>query len=68
MAELCFKVPGMKADGDGVKAITGLVRQIGGVSGVEIDPHTMWVVITGERIDTEAIRRAVRQAGYDAEL
>ena len=67
MAELCFKVPDV-TDGGGVKAITAQVRQLDGVSGVEIDLHTKWVVITGGRIDTEAIRRAVRRAGYDAEL
>lgn len=67
MAELCFKVPNM-ADGDGIKAITGEVRQVDGVSGVEIDLHTKWVVITGDRIDTDTIRHAVRQAGYEAEL
>jgi copper chaperone CopZ len=65
--ELCFKVPEM-TDGDGAKAITDQVRPIEGISGVEIDLHTKWVVITGERIDTEAIHRAVRQTGYDAEL
>jgi copper chaperone CopZ len=67
MAELCFKVPEV-TDGDGVKAITGQIRQVEGVSGVEIDLHTRWIVITGKRIDTEAIREAVRQAGFDAEL
>lgn len=67
MAELCFKIPEM-ADGDGVKAITRHVRHIDGVSGVEVDLHTKWVVITGDRIDTDAIRHAVRQAGYNAEL
>ena len=67
MAELCFKVPRL-ADGEAVKAITGAVRQVDGIAGVEIDPHTGWVVITGERIDTDAIRRAVGSAGYEAEL
>ncbi|MDQ4028207.1 MAG: heavy-metal-associated domain-containing protein [Actinomycetota bacterium] len=67
MAELCFKVPRL-ANGDGVKAITRHVRGILGVSAVEIDLHTKWVVITGDRIDTNAIRHAVLKAGYDAEL
>ena len=67
MAELCFRVPEI-TDGEGIKAITGEVRRIQGVSSVEIDPHTKWVVITGDHIDTEAIRRAVRQAGYRPEL
>src|SRR3712207_2927281 len=63
MAEICFKVPGL-TEGEGIKAVTGQVRQIDGVSGVEIDVHTRWVVITGERIDTDAVRQAVRRAGY----
>jgi copper chaperone CopZ len=67
MAELCFKIPQL-TDGDGVKAITRHVRGILGVSGVEIDLHTKWVVITGDRIETDAIRQAVLRAGYDAEL
>lgn len=67
MAELSFRVPELST-GDGVKAVTGQVRQIDGVSGVEVDLHTRWVVITGERIDIEAIRDAIRQAGYVAEV
>ena len=67
MAELCFKIPAIE-DGNGIKVITSRVRKIEGISGVEIDLHTRWVVITGEHIDTEAIRNAVRHAGYDAEL
>jgi copper chaperone CopZ len=67
MAELCFKIPQL-TDGDGVKEITRHVREILGVSGVEIDLYTRWIVITGERIDTDAIRQAVLRAGYDAEL
>ena len=67
MAEICFRVPEL-TDGDGVRAITGQVRQIDGVTAVEIDLHTRWIVITSERIDIDAIRRAVRRAGYDAEL
>jgi copper chaperone CopZ len=67
MAELCFKIPEL-TDGDGVKALTGQVRHLDGVSGVEIDLHTKWVVVTGDRIDTDAIRHAVRRAGYHAEL
>ena len=67
MAELCFKVPEI-TDGESIKAITSQIRLIRGVSSVEVDPHRKWVVITGDRIDTEAIRQAVRQAGYRPEL
>jgi copper chaperone CopZ len=67
MAELCFKVPEV-IDGDGAKAITGQIRPIEGISAVEIDLHTKWIVIRGKSIDTQAIRQAVRRAGFDAEL
>ena len=67
MAELSFRIPELST-GNGVKAVTAQVRQINGVSGVEIDLHTKWVVVTGERIEIEAIRDAIRQAGYAAEF
>jgi len=55
-------------DGHSVKAITGEVRRLDGISEVQIDLHTGWVVITGQQIDSEAIRRAVSDAGYEAQL
>ncbi|HEV3471918.1 MAG TPA: heavy-metal-associated domain-containing protein [Actinomycetota bacterium] len=67
MAELSFKVPEMSC-GDCVTAITTAIRRLEGVSGVQVDLHTRWVVVTGERIDLDAIRRAVTDAGYKAEL
>ena len=67
MAELCFKVPAM-ADGKSVKSITTAIRGLDGISEVHIDLHTRWVVITGDHIDSEAIRRAVGHAGYEAQL
>ena len=67
MAELSFRVPEL-SDGDAVKAITGRLRQIEGVSGVEIDLHTRWVVVTGQRIEPEKIRQAILQLGYVAEV
>jgi copper chaperone CopZ len=67
MAELSFKVPQMSR-GDCVTAITTALRRLDGVSGIEVDLHTKWVVVTGDWIDSEAIRRAVDQAGYKAEL
>lgn len=67
MAELSFKVPKMSC-GDCVKAVTSEVRKVSGISNVEVDLHTKWVVVTGDRIDIEAIRRAVQAVGYDAEL
>lgn len=67
MAELSFKVPEMSC-GECVTTITTAIRRLDGISGVEIDLHKKWVVVTGDRIDSEAIRRAVGDAGYEAEL
>lgn len=67
MAELSFKVPEM-TDGNAAKAITREVRKLGGIAEVQIDSHTGWVLITGHRIDSDAIRRAISNAGYDAHL
>ena len=67
MAELSFKVPQM-TDGNAAKVITREVRKLGGIAEVQIDPHTGWVLITGERIDSDAIRRAITNAGYSAQL
>jgi copper chaperone CopZ len=67
MAELCFKVPAM-ADGGSVKAITTAIRGLGGISEIQIDLHTRWVVITGHHIDSDAIRQALHDAGYEGQL
>ena len=67
MAELSFKVPEM-TDGSAAQAITREVRKLQGIAQVQIDPHTGWVLITGQRIDSDAIRRAIAKAGYDAQL
>jgi copper chaperone CopZ len=67
MAELSFKVPEM-TDGNSAQAITREVRKLDGIAEVQIDPHTGWVVITGQRIDSPAIRQAIGNAGYDAHL
>jgi copper chaperone CopZ len=67
MAELSFKVPEM-TDGNAAKAITREVRKLNGIAEVQIDPHTGWILITGRRIDSDAVRRAISNAGYDAQL
>lgn len=67
MAELSFKVQEM-TDGTAAKAITREVRKLGGIAGVQVDSHTGWVLITAHRIDSDAIRRAISNAGYDAQL
>lgn len=67
MAELSFKVHEM-TDGNAAKAITREVRKLADIAEVQIDSHTGWVLITGHRIDSDAIRRAISNAGYDAQL
>jgi copper chaperone CopZ len=67
MAELSFKVPEM-TDGNAAKAITREVRKLDGIAEVQIDPHTGWILITGQRIDSDAVRRAISNVGYDAQL
>jgi copper chaperone CopZ len=67
MAELSFKVPEM-TDGNAAKAITREVRKLADIAEVQIDSHTGWVLITGHRIDSDAIRRAISNVGYDAQL
>ena len=63
MTEVIFRVP-ERIDGDAVKAITRAIRSLDGVSQVEVDPHTGWVVITGSRIDGDRVRQAIGRAGY----
>ena len=67
MAELNFKVPEM-TNGGAAKAITREVRKLQGIAEVQIDPHTGWVLITAQRIDSDAIRRAITGAGYRPQL
>ena len=67
MAELSFKVPEM-TDGNAAKAITREVRKLNNIAEVQIDPYTGWILITGQRIDSDAVRRAISKAGYDAQL
>ena len=66
MAELCFRVRSLT--GDSARTVTAAIRNLGGVSGVEIDLHTSWVLVLGDRIDTTAIRKALHEAGHEAEL
>jgi copper chaperone len=67
MADLSFRVPQMNC-GHCVKNLTRTLRAVEGIAGVEVDLHTKWVVVTGDHIDSEAIRRAVSDAGYEPEL
>jgi len=64
--ELAFRVPGMTCD-HCVSAVTEEVSKIDGVTAVDIDLGTKIVRVTGTG-DVEAVRGAVDEAGYEAEL
>jgi len=64
--ELTFRVPGMTC-GHCVSAVTDEVRKIDGVTAVDVDLDTKIVRVAGTH-DLEAIRGAVDEAGYEAEL
>jgi copper chaperone len=48
-----------------VAAVDAEVRELPGVSSVEVDLETSAVVVHGSGIDGEAVRTAVQAAGYD---
>jgi copper ion binding protein len=63
---LTFRVPGMTCD-HCVRAVTAEVGAIEGVTSVEIDLGTKVVEVRGTE-DVDAVRAAVDEAGYEAEL
>jgi copper chaperone len=67
MAELSFRVPQMSC-GSCVTTLSTALREVEGIAGVEVDLHTKWVVVTGDHIDSDGVRKAVHAAGYEAEL
>ena len=64
MQELSYTVSGMSC-AHCTAAVTEEVEQVSGVSAVEVDLETKLVVIRGEGIADDAVREAIRQAGYD---
>lgn len=47
-------------------AVTEEVEQVSGVASVDVDLETKLVVVQGEGISDEAVREAIREAGYEA--
>ena len=64
MQELSYTVSGMSC-GHCTAAVTEEVEQVSGVSAVEVDLETKLVVVRGKDIADDAVREAIRQAGYD---
>jgi copper chaperone len=63
-AELTYAVPGVSC-GHCESAIDEEVRQVPGVTGVEVDLDSKRVTVRGNRLDASAVRAAIADAGYD---
>jgi copper chaperone len=59
-----YNVTGMTCE-HCVAAVNAGLRELSGVSAVEVDLPNGTVVLRGSAIDGEAVRGAVRAAGYD---
>ncbi|MER7083662.1 Copper chaperone CopZ [Saccharopolyspora antimicrobica] len=65
MAQATFVVKGMTCSGCMTK-VTNAVTGVAGVSDVDVDISSGELTVTGESaVDTEAVRRAVGDAGYE---
>jgi copper chaperone CopZ len=49
-------------------AVRHALCQVDGVTAVQVDAQSGWVVVTGESLDMEAIREAVGRVGGRAQL
>lgn len=63
--ELTYTVPGMSC-GHCESAVTEEVEQVDGVQSVEVDLETKHVVVRGSDVSDDAVRAAIREAGYEA--
>lgn len=65
MEELTYSVPGVSC-AHCRAAITEEVETITGVREVEVDLEAKRVRVLGEGVDDASIRRAIREAGFEA--
>ncbi len=63
MRELCIRVAALDA-GDATTRITRLLRATDGVTAVEVDPSSGWVVAYGVRLQERRLLAAVHAAGF----
>lgn len=63
--ELTYTVAGMSC-GHCKAAVTEEVEQVAGVDAVEVDLDSKRVVVRGEDVSDDAVRSAIREAGYEA--
>ena len=65
MNEITYTVPGMSC-GHCESAVRGELQEVAGVESVSVDLDTKLVVVRGDRLDDQALRAAIDQAGYKA--
>jgi copper chaperone len=65
MNELTYTVAGMSC-GHCKAAVTEEVEQVTGVERVDVDLGSKLVVVRGENVSDDAVRDAIREAGYEA--
>jgi copper chaperone len=63
--ELSYTVAGMSC-AHCTAAVTEEVEQVSGVSAVEVNLDTKLVIVRGEGVSDDAVREAIREAGYEA--
>ena len=63
--ELSYTVDGMSCD-HCKAAVTEEVEQVAGVDDVEVDLDSKRVVVRGADVSDDAVRAAIREAGYEA--
>ena len=67
MTEFSYRVPGMHCD-HCRSAVEGELRQVSGVDAVDVDLETKYVTVRGDNLSDEALREAIDEAGYEAEV
>ena len=66
MRELCIKVTAV-GRGDATQRITRLLRAVDGVTAVEVDPVSGWVITRGNSLQEDDLLTTVRAAGFGIE-
>jgi len=67
MNELTYRVPDMSC-GHCEHAVSTELQTVDGVESVDVDLETKLVTVRGHDLDDQALRAAIDEAGYEAEI
>ncbi len=67
MNELTYSVPDMSC-GHCEHAVSTELQTVDGVESVDVDLETKLVTVRGHDLDDQALRAAIDEAGYEAEI